>query len=54
MSFSEKDWEYLYQNSTFQELLSKDNPTLDEFEMLVENGVLLLRQREEVRGLIPL
>ncbi|HXS69012.1 MAG TPA: hypothetical protein VN761_09230 [Candidatus Polarisedimenticolia bacterium] len=54
MSFSTKDWEYLHQNSIFKELLSKPNPTLDDFETLVENGGLLLRQREEVKGCIPL
>jgi hypothetical protein len=54
MSFSTKDWEYLHQNSTFKELLSKGDASLDGFETLVENGGLLLRQREEAKGCIPL
>ena len=48
-SFDQKDWEYLSQNSTFKELVSKHSRGLHDFEFLVEMGGLLLRQRDELK-----
>jgi len=49
MSFDPKDWDYLSQNATFKELMSKHSQGLHDFEFLVEMGGLLLRQRDELK-----
>jgi len=48
-SFDPKDWDYLSQNATFKELMSKHSQGLHDFEFLVEMGGLLLRQRDELK-----
>lgn len=48
-SFDPKDWDYLSQNATFKELMTKHSCGLHDFEFLVEMGGLLLRQRDELK-----
>jgi hypothetical protein len=53
-SFSPDEWEYLQQNPAFKELLSSQNETLDDYESLVDAGILLLRRRAESKGPDPI
>jgi hypothetical protein len=48
-SFKSEEWSYLGKHEAFQKLMTKCARTMEGYERLVEIGVLLLRQREDLK-----
>ena len=46
-AFSEEEWKYLSEHKAYQAVLKKKQ-ALDDYELLVDAGVLLLMQRNDL------